>query len=501
VEVYIDPDRILHNIDRNIYGQFIENFHRCIYGGIYDPESPKSNESGLRKDVLGAIRNLKVPNIRWPGGCYGSAYHWENGVGDTKQRPSTYDLAWRVKDPHKFGTDEFINFCREVNTEPYFVTNAGTGTIEESANWVEYCNLDKGTKYSDKRAKNGNPEPFGVRYWSIGNENYGNWEIGAKSPSLFSEYVAESAKAMRRVDPEIDLIAPAVKDIEWVDNLITNAGEWLDYIAIHDYFSSNLKKKPNYKEVISAPYVMEDLVSFVESSIERSILSGKIQDPLKIAFDEWNLMGWAHHHPNERNPGTEVRELNDDNSQYALEDAIFVASFLNMLQRHGKYVSLANFSPLINVRGLIYTNKEDIVLRPHYHVFDLYRNKLGSHLLFSYISSPKKYKINLENRTRRIPVIEVTATKNKRNEKIVLSVLNRSDEEINSSLEFINSTIKDPIDSYTITGNSPKDYNDVSNPKNIQIEQSYIDFKRDRTNRIAFSLPSYSVNVIEMGVK
>ena len=166
-------------VDRMIFGQFIEHFHRQIYGGIFEPGSPLSDKRGFRVDAIEALREMGVPIIRWPGGCFASAYHWKKAVGPN--RTPAYDKAWKVEDPNTFGTNEFILWCREIGAEPYICTNAGSGTPEEMSDWVEYCNLVEEGEYSRLRAAHGYPESHNVKYWSIGNENYGAWEVGAKT--------------------------------------------------------------------------------------------------------------------------------------------------------------------------------------------------------------------------------------------------------------------------------------------------------------------------------
>ena len=186
-----------------LYGHFIEHFHRQIYGGIYDPQSPFADEDGFRKDVISALKKIKIPILRWPGGCFVSSYHWKDAVG--KNRSPFFDKAWRVEDPNTFGTDEYIKLCRKLDCEPYICTNAGTGTPEEMSDWVEYCNLESEGKYAKWRMKNGYPKPYKVKYWSIGNENYGFWEIGAKDSAQWGRLVKESAKMIKHVDPLTEL--------------------------------------------------------------------------------------------------------------------------------------------------------------------------------------------------------------------------------------------------------------------------------------------------------
>jgi alpha-N-arabinofuranosidase len=223
----IQPARALFVRNPMLYGHFLEHFHRQIYGGVYDPGSPLSDEDGFRTDVLEALRRIKTPVIRWPGGCFVSSYHWEKGVGPV--RVPSFDKAWRVEDDNRFGTDEYIKFCRKIGCEPYICTNAGTGTEEEMSSWMEYCNLESEGEYARKRIANGHPEPYRVKYWSIGNENYGGWEIGAKSSAEWSRFVLEAAKMMKHVDPTCSLSAAALDDL--TDVVITSpaSGEVLQH--------------------------------------------------------------------------------------------------------------------------------------------------------------------------------------------------------------------------------------------------------------------------------
>jgi alpha-N-arabinofuranosidase len=231
--VHVEAHRGFRRYNRQIFGQFIEHFHRQIYGGIFEPGSPLSDRRGFRPDVMEAVRALRVPIVRWPGGCFVSSYHWADGVGATR-RP-VYDKAWLVEDPNTFGTDEFVAWCREIGAEPYICTNAGTGGSEEMADWVEYCNATLGA-WARRRAANGNLQPHDVRYWSVGNENYGDWEMGAKTSKQWAPFVAESAKMMLRVDPALKLSAAAVSTVDWTLPLLTAAGRYLAFVSIHKYW-------------------------------------------------------------------------------------------------------------------------------------------------------------------------------------------------------------------------------------------------------------------------
>ncbi|WP_243663217.1 hypothetical protein [Rhodothermus marinus] len=192
--IKIDPDRVIDQVDPLIYGSFVEHLGRCVYGGIYEPGSPLADEDGLRQDVLQAVRELGVTILRYPGGNFVSNYHWLDGVGP--ERKPRLDLAWHVLEPNTFGTNEFMKFIRKVGAEPYFTVNMGTGTIEEAQWWVEYTNVKEGPYYAELRKQHGFPEPYGIKFWSLGNEMDGFWQLG----HLNAEDYAKKSPGSRQVD-------------------------------------------------------------------------------------------------------------------------------------------------------------------------------------------------------------------------------------------------------------------------------------------------------------
>jgi alpha-L-arabinofuranosidase len=287
--VAIDASAPSVTYDRMLFGGFLEHFHRQIYGGIYEPGSPLADEMGFRRDVIAAVKELRTPIVRWPGGCFVSAYHWRDGVG--KNRQPSFDKAWGVEEPNTFGTHEFVAWCRKVGAEPYICGNAGTGTPEEMSDWVEYCNQSKG-RWAKLRAENGYPGPLHVRYWSVGNENWGGHEIGAKTPQEFSLFVRETVKMMRRVDGSLILTAAAF-DEDWNQNLLRTAGGGLNMISIHGYWDGLwVNDNPaDYAACMAWSNDVDRAIAAVERTIEATGCKGRVA----IAFDEWNLRGW--HHP------------------------------------------------------------------------------------------------------------------------------------------------------------------------------------------------------------
>ena len=239
--ITIDLAQRIAGIDRNIFGGFVEHLGRCVYGGIFEPGSPLSGPDGLRTDVLEASRRLRYSNVRYPGGNFVSAYRWRDGVGPVEDRPVRSDPAWNAIEPNTFGTNEFIGFCRRLGAEPYLVVNCGDGDMREARDWVEYCNGTQPTALAKLRAQHGHPEPHRVRYWGIGNEVDGPWQVGFKTPAEYARTYLEFAKVMRWVDPSIKLVASAVsywveaQDPERVQLLLEQAPDHVDYLSIHWY--------------------------------------------------------------------------------------------------------------------------------------------------------------------------------------------------------------------------------------------------------------------------
>lgn len=465
-----------------VYGQFLEHFHRIVYGGVYDPQSPLADKNGFRKDVVEAMRRIHVPILRWPGGCFASAYHWRDGVG--ADRSSTYDKAWRVEDPNTFGTNEFITFCREVGAEPYLCGNAGTGTPEELSDWVEYCNLAVG-KWARLRQAQGFTEPRRVRYWSIGNENWGGHELGAKTPDEFAHFVAETAKMMRRVDGTLELAAPSLPNADWNKALLGAAGPYLDYIAIHSY------EDPLWQNNSPAPYARCMKWSVHPESLitnTRDLLRGLGNTHIRVVYDEWNLRGW--HHPNFTAPVADIaaRDANDLNSTYTCADAVYAGCFLNACLRHADIVAMANFAPLVNSRGAIFTHKDGLVLRPTYHVFDLYAN----HALSKSVETTVK-SATFRAEDTEVPGIDATMTCGE-NGQCALAIVNRDEQKpAQVALHLDGATAAASAEVWSVTGARADAFNDVDHPGDVALAK--VDIKWDPKSPVC-TLAPHSVNMV-----
>lgn len=485
--INIDLDRSIGKRDRLIFGQFIEHFHRQIYGGLLDPGSPFADKRGFRMDVIDAIKHLKPSVMRWPGGCFASAYHWKDGIEPYRQ--ATWDKAWRVEDPNTFGTDEFIAWCREIDTEPYICVNAGSGTWEEMSDWVEYCNLKNEGKWSKLRIANGHPEPYGVKYWSVGNENYIEYtEIGARKPQDWAEFAAEGAKMMKRVDLGIKIIVPSWYYSSWAEPMLKRMAYLMNFIAIHGY---GAHQESPYMEVVAGGKYTEKQISKMENILGSFDYLGKID----IAIDEWNPHGWNISFDTPLEVDYMEKEKNEINSIYTMGDAISQSCFFNNCFRHCRTVKMANFSSVVNTRGVIYTHSEGIVLRSTYHVFDLYVNHTYEEVLDAYCASPK-ITYNYNGNDEEIAYVDASVTIDRDAKKIAIAVSNAHPEEAATFKCWIPGvTLVEKGIMQTVNGDSISSYNDIDHPDDIKITRSEVNTSGDRCE---MTLQPHSVNVITL---
>ena len=495
--VTVDVDAAVTPYSRMVFGGFLEHFDHQIYGGVFDPGSPLSDYQGFRMDVVEALRELRVPVIRWPGGCFASGYHWRDGVGRSR-RPSD-DMAWGVREPNTFGTDEFVEFCRSVGCEPYICNNAGNGTIEEMRDWVEYCNGAQG-EMADLRRAGGHPEPLDVRIWSIGNENWGGHEIGTKTKEEWGGLVRDAAKAMRAADPDIELTAAALPDRQWTLPLLEAAGEYLDLISIHFYWIPNWGElhKPSYLDCIMESEGPEALISDAVSVLDEAGYRHRI----KIAVDEWNLRSW--HHPGfprktvQDYDDPEVAKLVDardrslDPTQYTMADALFAASFLNACLRHAEDVGTANIAPIVNTTGPLYVHPGGIVKRTSFHALAMYANLLGSHVGRTEVSAGL-----LVNGTRFVPVVDAIATVDEAGGAWSIALVNRHPSEpMDCTLVLGDHLPTGAFDATVLAGDSPDAYNDIDHPGRVVPERTRLEFRDGLTK-----LPPHSLSIVTIPVK
>lgn len=465
--VHIEPYRGSKPYSRKLFGQFLEHFHRQVYGGVFEPGSSLSDADGFRVDVIEALRELRVPVVRWPGGCFVSAYHWKDGVGP--ERRASYDKAWCVEEPNTFGTNEFVAWCRKIGAEPYICTNAGTGSPEEMSDWVEYCNLEDAGHWARLRGLHGHSSSHAVRYWSIGNENYGAWEMGAKTATEWGHFVAESAKMMRRVDPSIRLLAAALPDVDWTLELLKHAGQYLDMVSIHGYYDPLWQRDDpsDYAACVTRSGQVEAAIR----TTEQIVGAAGFEDRLVIAFDEWNLRSW-HHPAGSSAAAIEARDRNDIPSTYTMADAIFSASFLNICLRHANTVRMANMAPVVNTRGPLYVHPEGIVRRTTFHVLSMYANLLGDRVGELFIDGP-----DFVHEGATVPALDGVVTCDDSEHVWRLALVNRlPDRGLDCSIRFGGRPLQGSHRATVLQGDAPDAYNDVDTPSRVVPVEQELEF-------------------------
>jgi len=495
--VTIDPDNPTVAYSPMIFGGFIEHFHRQIYGGLFEPGSPLSDERGFRKDVVEAMKELKVSIVRWPGGCFASGYHWKDGVG--RSRKPTPDPVWGVEDPNTFGTDEFVEWCRLIGSEPYICTNAGNGTPEEMQQWVEYCNGTEG-RYAEMRRAGRHKEPLNVRFWSIGNENWGGHEIGAKRPAQWGPLVRRSAELMLAADPKLTLLAAATPNRNWTLPLLKAAGKHLDYVCIHKYWLGFWRRNamPDYLSCIMHSEGPEQTITQVIGILDEAGCRGRV----RIAFDEWNLRGW--HHPgfprkqvsDPADPAVaeliRKRDINAIASQYSMADALFSASFLNACLRHADDVGMTNIAPIVNTRGPLFVHPKGVVKRTTFHVLAMYANGLESRVARLRLETGR-----LVHRNRSVPVIDAVATMDASGGAWSIALVNRHpSKHVACTVKMKDRLLEGRHDATILAGDSPDAFNDIEHPDRVVPRTTQLTFEKG-----VVSLPPHSLTIVRVSRK
>jgi len=346
----VDPALRVSEVDPRLYGSFVEHMGRCVYTGIYEPGHAEADEAGFRRDVAGLVRELGVPLVRYPGGNFVSGYRWEDGIGPREQRPRRLDLAWRSIETNQVGVDDFLQWCRTVGSAPMMAVNLGTRGLDAARDLVEYCNHPSGTYWSDLRRANGSPEPHGVRLWCLGNEMDGPWQIGHKTAYEYARLAAETAKAMRRVDPAIELSACGSSHREmptfggWEATVLEETYDLVDYISLHTYYEQLGDDRDSF---LARAVDLDHFIEAVVATCDHVRAKNGHRKRVNLAVDEWNVW-YQSRFPGEENlDWAQAPRLIEDT--YSVTDAVVVGNLLITLLRHADRVKIGCLAQLVNV--------------------------------------------------------------------------------------------------------------------------------------------------------
>jgi alpha-N-arabinofuranosidase len=476
-------------INKNIYGHFAEHLGRCIYGGFFVGDTSKiPNTNGVRNDIIKALKELKIPNLRWPGGCFADTYHWKDGVGPKEQRPAIVNKWWGgVTEDNSFGTHDFLNMCELLGAEPYLSGNVGSGTVQELADWVQYANFSGKSPMSDLRKKNGRTEPWKVKFWGIGNEA---WGCGG---NMTAEYYAGEYRKFATFMSDwentggITRIASGSNsaDYNWTEVLMKNIPlKMLGGIGVHHYAVINWSKKSDavnfseedYFKTMKSALKMEELVS------QHSAIMDKYDPKKTVAMmvDEWG--GWY-----DVEQGTNPGFLYQQNT---MRDAVLAGATLNIFNNHADRVRMANLAQCVNVlQAVILTDKAKMITTPTYHVMKMYSVHQDARLLPVSLQSPL-YTFNGET----IPAVSASASKDT-NGLVHISLVN-VDAKSKNKIEI---EVKDlGVKSFTgtiITAAKLQDYNSFDNPDKI-VPTVFKGFE-NKNGKLQITIPPFSVIVLE----
>ena len=449
--IKIDTERVIGDIDPKIYGNFMEHLGRCIQGGVFDEKSPLSDANGFRKDVLAAVKDLNVTVLRWPGGNFASNYHWMDGIGPRGNRPPRLEMAWGTVENNRFGTHEFMRYTEMAGAEPYFCINLGTGTWTEAQQWVEYCNSAEDTAMTRLRKQNGRAEPWKVRYWGLGNEIDGPWQMGHRTADDYGRFALEAAKMMKLTDSSIKLVASGSSNynngvdwIGWNRTILEYLKPQVDYLSLHLYVGNAAN---DYLDFLASSMTLAERIKTTEGTINEALATLTPRRNIYIAWDEWNV--WY------RARGNSQRGRNILEEHYNLEDALVVATFLNTFINHAHIIKMANMAQLVNVIAPIFTNEKGLFLQTIYYPLQLFAGNSKGKAIELFVDSPKYP----NRRFGEVAYLDASAAFD--NSELVLNVVNRHESEsVPAELELQDKQFAGTVEIAEVNGPDIKSQND-----------------------------------------
>lgn len=457
-KMIIDPLFRISEVDNRIYGSFIEHLGRAVYDGIYQPENPLSDGDGFRTDVIGLVKELKVPIVRYPGGNFVSGFMWEDSVGPVKDRPSRLDLAWRSLEKNEIGINEFAKWAKKAETDVMMAVNLGTRGIADACNLLEYCNHPGGTKYSDMRISHGVELPHNIKVWCLGNEMDGNWQMGHKTMHEYGRLAEETAKAMKLIDPSIELVSCGSSNLdmptfaEWEATTLDYTYDYVDYVSLHQYYGN---KNNDAEDFFALSDDMDNFIRSVIAACDYVKAKKRGKKNINLSFDEWNV--WFHSNAEDddimtNHPWQVAPPLLED--VYTFEDAILVGLMLITLMKHADRVKMACLAQLVNVIAPIMTERfggkawRQTIFYPFMHASRYGRGMVLQPIIDSPVHDTKEH----ENVTD----IESVSVWNPENEELTIFAVNRN---IHEDIELV--TDLRGMEGYTVAEHIVLEHDDM----------------------------------------
>jgi alpha-N-arabinofuranosidase len=496
--VIIDSGFRVGPVRRRTFGSFVEHLGRCVYTGIHEPSHPTADDDGFRGDVLDLVRELGVTTVRYPGGNFVSGYRWEDGVGPVAQRPTRLDLAWHSTEPNTVGIDEFMRWCTKAGVEPMMAINLGTRGVPEALDLLEYCTIESGTTRSDQRRANGASAPHAIRMWCLGNEMDGPWQTGHKTAAEYGRLAAETARAMRQMQPDLELVACGSSGRamptfgEWERIVLGEAYEQVDYISAHAYYQET---DGDLASFLGSAIDMDRFVESVAATADAVQAAGRHTKQIHVSFDEWNvwyLDGAASEPPAGSWPVAPA--LLEDH--YSVADAVVVGSLLISLLRHTDRVRAASLAQLVNVIAPIMTEPGGRVWRQTtFHPFALTARHASGVVLDVQIEAPS-HRTVVHGDT---PLMDAVATWDEDSGELSVFAVNRSvDEPAVLDLQIRQPTGLRLVEALTLANANP--YAKATADDDVSLAPRPNDSARQLDGSTRVELPPVSWSLIRLAV-
>ncbi|MBP3909101.1 MAG: alpha-N-arabinofuranosidase [Turicibacter sp.] len=488
VKIYVEKHFKHADIDDKLYSSFIEHLGRAVYTGIYEPDHPTADEQGFRQDVIDMVKELDVKLVRYPGGNFLSGYNWLDGVGPKENRPVRLDLAWKSIEPNEVGIDEFVDWCKKSGTEIMGAVNMGTGTPQDAAYLVEYCNFPGGTYYSDLRQKNGHQEPHGIKTWCIGNEMDGPWQTCHLSAEDYGKKALETAKMMKWVDDSIELVvcgsATSLMPTypEWDRIVLEHTYELVDYLSLHRYYEN----EGNDMDFLSSFYDMDDFIKSVCATADYVKALKRSDKTMYLSFDEWNV--WYQQKQTRENWKVAPEILED---RYSLLDALVFGGMGLTLLNNADRVKVACLAQLVNVIAPIFTKKGGPVIKQSifYPFQDLSKYGRGE-VLKPVVLSP-----TTKTRYGQVPIVHQSVVHHQAKREVTVFALNINEHEATSlNLDFNSFGELTMVEHKVMAGEDLHAINTFEQPENVV--PFTIDVVEGASQSFELTLPKLSWNVI-----
>ncbi|MEV0715999.1 alpha-N-arabinofuranosidase [Asanoa sp. NPDC050611] len=491
----VDPAFRVGEVDPRLYGSFVEHLGRCVYEGIYEPGHPSADEHGFRADVASLTRELGVPIVRYPGGNFVSGYDWEDGIGPVADRPTRIDLAWRTIEPNHVGVDEFQRWAGTVGAETMMAVNLGTRGIDAARNFVEYCNHPAGTYWSDRRRANGAADPYDIKVWCLGNEMDGPWQIGHKTAVEYGRLAAETGKAMRLVDPSIELVACGSSNRamptfgSWEATVLAETYDVADYVSLHAYYQERDGDRGSF---LASAADMDAFIEAVVATADHVRAVGRHRKRINLSFDEWNVWYQTRFAGEENLAIERTPRLIED--VYSVTDAVVVGNLLISLLRHADRVRIGCQAQLVNVIGLIMTAPGGAAWRQSsYHPFALTsRHGRGTVLRLEPTSPVYETAVHGE-----VPVLDAVAVLADDADGVVLFAVNRDQEqELTLDVDARALPSLGSAEHVALFDEDPDAVNDEAHPD--RVAPRLLDAPKLDSGRLQAVLPPLSWNMIRL---